>query len=127
MSMKRLCALTAALALAAATASQTLAAAGTDAVAYQMNAAHSGDNGIEGFRGKLKLLWTKNLGAGAISYPLIAVGLVIVTVADTGGYGTQLVALEGATGHIAWQQSISGTYFWSNAAYDNGQIFLVNF
>ncbi|HEY3638552.1 MAG TPA: PQQ-binding-like beta-propeller repeat protein [Rhizomicrobium sp.] len=128
--MKIMCSLATGVALAALGlgVSQTLAASsGDDAVAYQINAAHSGSNEISGFKGKLKLLWTKNLGAGAISYPLIAVGQVYVTVANTTGYGTQLFALESANGVVNWQQPISGTYFWSNAAYDNGQIFLVTY
>jgi outer membrane protein assembly factor BamB len=102
-------------------------AGGSDAVAYQINIAHNGRGTLEGFKGKLKSLWTRNLGAGAISYPLIADGMVFVTVANTGNYGTQLFALDAATGTTVWQQPISGTYFWSNAAYDNGQVFVVNY
>jgi outer membrane protein assembly factor BamB len=106
--------------------SGTNAARADDAVAYQINVAHSGQGSLAGFKGKLKLLWTENLGAGNISYPLIADGLVIVTVANKGSGGTQLIALNQTTGAVVWQQSISGTYPWSNAAYDSGQVFVIN-
>jgi outer membrane protein assembly factor BamB len=99
----------------------------SDAVAYQVDIAHSGQATLKGFKGKLKPLWTKNLGYGAISYPLIADGMVFVTAANTSGYGTQLFALDAASGATVWQQALSGTYFWSNAAYDKGQIFAVNY
>jgi outer membrane protein assembly factor BamB len=115
------------LTLAGTLACTGIAHAGGDAVAYQINIAHNGKGSLPGFKGKLKLLWTKNLGAGAISYPLIADGLVFVTVANTNNYGTQLFALDAATGATVWQQALSGTYFWSNAAYENGQVFVVNY
>lgn len=98
-----------------------------DAVAYQIDVAHSGHGKIAGFTGNLKLLWTVNLGAGAISYPLIADGLVFVTVANSGNYGTELFALNPTSGATVWKQALSGTYFWSNAAYENGQVFVVNY
>jgi outer membrane protein assembly factor BamB len=71
--------------------------------------------------------WTHTF-AGPVSYPLIADGKVFVTVADNGGsYGTNLYALDQATGAVLWSQPVSGTYFWSNAAYDGGQVFVLNY
>jgi outer membrane protein assembly factor BamB len=68
-------------------------------------------------------------GLGPVSYPLIADGRVFVTVADIPNfaYGTTLYALDQATGATLWSQTISGTYYWSNAAYDAGRVFVVNF
>jgi outer membrane protein assembly factor BamB len=48
-------------------------------------------------------------------------------VANTDDYGTQIFAIDAATGVTKWSHAISGTYFWSNAAYDHGQVFVVNF
>ena len=51
-----------------------------------------------------------------------------MTVASSGGSsGTTLYALSQATGATVWSQPISGTYHLSNAAYDSGQVFVVNF
>jgi outer membrane protein assembly factor BamB len=97
-----------------------------DAVTYQINIAHSGRNSLAGFKGGLKLLWTQNLGQGAISYPLIADDLVFVTAANASGSGTELFALDAATGDVVWRQAIGGKHNWSNAAYENGQVFVVN-
>lgn len=99
-----------------------------DAVAYQINSHHTG--AIE-FPHALHLpltrVWERNLD-GQVSYPLIADGKVIVTYANQGNYGTHLIALNQSDGKTAWGPiSIGGTYFWSNAAYDAGKIFVVNF
>ena len=97
------------------------------AVAYQIDPAHDGHVVFKSaFTGPLKQKWARDLG-GTVSYPLIAGGMVFVTVANTAGYGTQLYALNLRSGETIWQKAISGTYYWSNAAYDNGQIFVVNF
>ena len=51
-----------------------------------------------------------------------------MTVASSGGSsGTTLYALSQATGATVWSRPISGTYHLSNAAYDSGQVFVVNF
>jgi outer membrane protein assembly factor BamB len=69
----------------------------------------------------------KHQFTGPVSYPLIANGMVYVTVADNGGgYGTNLYALDQTSGATVWTQPISGTYFWSNAAYDGKRVFVVN-
>jgi outer membrane protein assembly factor BamB len=62
------------------------------------------------------------------SYPLIADGRVIVTTRrNGGGSGTRIRAIDIATGMTAWAHSLRGSYFWSNAAYDGGRVFVVNF
>lgn len=97
------------------------------AVTYQINQSHTGFVQTSGLNLPLKQKWAINLG-GAISYPLIAEGKVFVTVRNASSYGTKLYGINAATGEIAWGPiEISGTYYWSNAAYSNGRIFVVNF
>lgn len=97
-----------------------------DSVAYQNNAAHNGAVlEAAGLPTPLKQRWSVNVG-GASSYPLIAESMVFVTVANTSGSGTRLLALDIATGNTVWTKAIGGTYRWSNAAFDRGYIFLVN-
>jgi outer membrane protein assembly factor BamB len=127
------------LALAAAAMIPTLAASGTASAAssppsgpttdtaYQISSSHDGYSGDTTIAGPLTSRWTHSF-TGQISYPLIADGLVFVTVADvSSGYGTDLYALNQSDGSVVWSQFISGTYFWSNATYDNGQVFVVNY
>jgi outer membrane protein assembly factor BamB len=102
------------------------ASASSDAVTYQIDVGHSGQGSLQGFKGKLKLRWVQNLG-NAISYPLITSSMVYVTVAGDGNSGNKLYALDINTGAIVWQQTIGGTYRWTGAAYDNGQVFTVNY
>jgi outer membrane protein assembly factor BamB len=59
---------------------------------------------------------------------LIAQGLVFVTTtAANNGYGKTLMALDEHTGATIWSADIPGTYFFANAAYDSGKVFVVNF
>ncbi len=104
----------------------------SQAVAYQIDYAHSG-NVV--FSNPITFpnnpAWSVTLN-GAISYPLIAGGMVFVTTSNpgTGGniYGTSLYALDEQTGGIVWGPiAISGTYFWSTGTYDHGKIFVINF
>jgi len=102
---------------------------GSSAVAYQINPAHSG---YATFGHALTLppsaAWSIKLG-GTASYPLIADGRAFVLTAgsSTGGYGTQLYALDLATGSTVWGPvAIPGTYYWAGHTYDNGNIFVVN-
>lgn len=99
-------------------------------VAYQIDPAHSG-RALFGvplvFHGSPA--WSVTLG-GAASYPLIAGGKVFVLTrgSSTGGYGTQLYALDLASGAIAWgPTAIGGTYYWSGLAFENGRIFVLNY
>jgi outer membrane protein assembly factor BamB len=99
-----------------------------EAVAYQIGISHDGFSGDASIAAPLNLHWTRDL-SGSVSYPLIADGKVFITVVSTPGgeYGTTLYALDQATGATLWSQPISGTYYWSNAAYDSGRVFVVNF
>lgn len=97
------------------------------AVTYQINQAHSGFVRTQGLKLPLKQKWAVTL-AGSISYPLIAEGKVFVTTRTASSkYGTKLYALNATTGQRAWGPiDIPGTYYWSNAAYDAGLIFVIN-
>lgn len=96
------------------------------ATAYQNNAAHTGASDDAVAPTPVKR-WTVNLG-GAISYPLIVGDRVYVTVANTDGYGTKLVALDASSGATVWgPKDLGGTYYWSGLTYDAGQVFAVNY
>jgi outer membrane protein assembly factor BamB len=75
----------------------------------------------------LGVRWAVDLGA-AVSYPVIAEGMVFVTVRPPEGaaYGTTAVALDLATGSVRWTRPVSGAYYWSALAYDQERLFLVN-
>jgi outer membrane protein assembly factor BamB len=125
--------LAAAVAVPALTASGSAAAATspppgpTTDTAYQISISHDGFSGDTTIAPPLASRWTHSF-TGLVSYPLIADGMVFVTVADvSSGYGTDLYALSQSNGSVVWSQFISGTYYWSNATYDNGHIFVVNF
>src|SRR5258708_3230904 len=88
------------------------------AVAYQINKGHSGNITLSGgFSTPLTQMWSVNLG-GTVSYPVIAQGMVFVTVG-----GDQVFAIDLATGATVWEKVISG--YWSAAAYDNKTLFVV--
>ncbi|MDX6310471.1 MAG: hypothetical protein QOI06_3517 [Nocardioidaceae bacterium] len=101
------------------------AGAATTQTAYQVDIAHAGAS-AEAVRPPLLQKWSVNFGQ-PISYPLIVNGTVFVTVRDSGGYGTTLFALSETDGSTLWHHLIPGTYWWSNAAYDNGAVFVVNY
>lgn len=97
-----------------------------DAVTYQINPAHNGVLSDSRITPPLAQRWSRTFG-GQVSYPLIALGKVFVTVANNPGYGNQLYALDAATGQIAWGPiPINGTYWSATAAYDAGNLFVVN-
>jgi outer membrane protein assembly factor BamB len=96
------------------------------AVAYQINQAHSGLQQDDFLRPPLAQRWSHTFPSSS-SYPLIAGGKVFVTVRNVSQYGTTLYALDEATGATAWSRPIPGTYYWSNAAYEGGRVFVVNF
>ena len=104
----------------------------SQSVAYQIDYAHSGS---AVFPYSITLpdsqAWSVTLN-GAISYPLIAGGMVYVTTANPGPsggtYGTSLYALNEQNGGVVWGPvSISGIYNWSAPAFDHGKIFVINF
>jgi outer membrane protein assembly factor BamB len=104
----------------------------TESVAYQINSAHSG---YAPFGLPLAFpsspTWSVKLG-GAASYPVIADGKVFVLTAgsplSTNGYGTQLYALDLATGSTVWGPvAIPGTYKWAGHTCEGGKVFVVNY
>lgn len=103
----------------------------SQSVTYQIDYAHSGRAVFPySITFPSNPAWSVTLN-GAISYPLIAGGMVYVTTSSpvTGtGYGTSLYALDEQTGAIVWGPvAISGTYHWSASTYDHGKIFVINF
>jgi outer membrane protein assembly factor BamB len=114
--------------VSAATASPSLASSSEIAVAYQINPLHSGDIAFSrALRFPLRKRWSIDLG-GMVSYPLIAGGKVFVTVSNSGTAGTKLYALDESSGQNAWGPvDLGGTRGWSNAAFDNGRVFAVNY
>ncbi|MGD0192050.1 MAG: PQQ-binding-like beta-propeller repeat protein [Rhizomicrobium sp.] len=125
------------LALIAVPADGANANGPTDAVAYQMNVAHSGGVSMKGFAPPLTLLWSQTgLQSGPASYPLIADGKVFVTTNafdQFGNYnGIELYALNATTGAILWNVNINNQFedfvdLTGNAAYDNGQVFVADY
>jgi outer membrane protein assembly factor BamB len=105
------------------------------ATAYQITPDHRGVGEVTGdLVFPSTALWTISL-PGLISYPLIVDGRVFVTVvnvnkavANANKYGTLLYAFDARTGKTLWGPiAISGTYFWSNATYADGAVYVVNF
>jgi outer membrane protein assembly factor BamB len=96
------------------------------AVAYQIDATHSGAQ-FDTVTPPLTQRWLRVLG-GQISYPLIVGGRIFVTVANPVSYGTKLYALDEANGDTLWGPvDLGGSYGWSNAAYEAGRVFVVNY
>jgi len=101
-----------------------------ESVAWQNNTAHDGFDPASPLVTPLTLKWSRDLsatGVTSISYPLIARGLVFVTTATKTNYGNILMALDESTGATIWSADVGGTYFFANAAYDSGKVFVVNF
>jgi len=121
-----LTALLGAFAVPAGAATTAVPAGPTSATAYQISIAHAGYSADTSIAPPLSKKWSVSFGGG-VSYPLIVGNKVFVTVANASGYGTELYALSSSTGKTVWSQAIAGTYFWSNAAYDGGQVFVVNY
>jgi outer membrane protein assembly factor BamB len=109
----------------AGAATAAVPAGPTSAVAYQISIAHDGYSADTSIAPPLSQKWSVSF-TGGVSYPLIVGNKVFVTVANNGSYGTQLYALNKNTGKTIWSQAITGTYNWSNAAYDGGQVFVIN-
>jgi outer membrane protein assembly factor BamB len=123
----RLTTLLAGLALLGPLALATPALASTDQdVAYQLDPAHDGYQTNDPITAPLTQVWSESFG-GAVSYPLIANGVVYVTVDSTSGYGTTLYAIQQATGATLWSHALGGTYSFSGIAYDAGRVFAVDY
>jgi outer membrane protein assembly factor BamB len=113
----------------------TVAAAGSDAVAYQVDPRHDGQQ-VRGTlnAGSLTRKWTVTLGiasssqptAGNVSYPVIARGRVFVTVENSTASGSDLYALNASTGAIDWSVGVPGPLGFSALAYDGQRIFALD-
>ena len=110
-------------------------AAASEAVAYQIDSRHDGDQGGPPLSTKsLRRKWTVTLGgkgggdaeAGDVSYPIIAGGRIFVTVENARSYGSELYALNAATGKKEWSVALGGTYGFSALAYDGQRVFALN-
>jgi outer membrane protein assembly factor BamB len=103
------------------------AQADDQAVAYQIDPAHTGGQPADELYPPLSQVWSVDLG-GSVSYPLIANGIAYVTVANTNTSGSRLYALNLYTGATLWGPiQLGGPYGFSAAAYDAGQVFAINF
>jgi outer membrane protein assembly factor BamB len=99
----------------------TIVVPSADAVAYQMNAAHTGAVTFKSVALPANSAWSVDVG-GSASYALIVRGQVFVTVAVNGN--SQLLALNGTTGATVWGPiAFPGAV---NAAYDGGHVFVVS-
>jgi outer membrane protein assembly factor BamB len=110
---------------------KTFAAVPPDrSVTWQNNPTHDGFDPASPLVPPLSLKWSRDFSASgvvSISYPLIAQGMVFVTTTTENNYGDTLVALNEHTGTTIWSANIPGTYYFANAAYDSGKVFVVNF
>lgn len=104
----------------------------SDAVAYQVDPAHDGDQ----VKGPLKAAslvqkWSVTLGSKFgprnVSYPLIAGGRVFATVPNGANSGSNLFALNATTGAVDWSVSLggAGTSSFSKPAYDGRRVFTI--
>lgn len=103
------------------TSTVTIAAYSIDSVGFQITPSHSGAIKFNSVSFPAHDKWSVDVG-GKPSYAVIADGKVIVTVSV--GTGSQLLALDQATGSTVWGPVvIAGT---ANAAYDNGTVFVIS-
>lgn len=98
-------------------------------VAWQNNQTHDGFDRGSSLVPPLTMKWKRDLtsaGVTSISYPLIAQGMVYITV-TTSNSTESLLALDETTGATVWSADVTGTYGFANAAYDAGKVFVVNY
>lgn len=111
-------------------------AATSEADTYQIDPAHDGRQATGVLRTvPLHKKWPVTLGgkstsgaagAGDVSYPIIAGGLVFVTVENASGHGSVLYALRAGTGAKAWSVHLPGTFGFSALAYGGRRLFALN-
>jgi outer membrane protein assembly factor BamB len=96
-----------------------------DAVALQITPTHAGAISFKSMSFPTSRTWSVDLG-GQPSYALIADGKVFVTVKVGLGSatGSQLIALDQATGHTVWGP-IQLPQGWAFPAYDGGKVFVI--
>jgi outer membrane protein assembly factor BamB len=120
----------------ASAARRVTVAATSEAVAYQIDPAHDGRQAAGVLHtSSLHKKWSVTLGgkdssgaagAGDVSYPIIASGLVFVTVENASGHGSVLYALRAGTGAKAWSVHLPGTFGFSALAYGGRRLFALN-
>jgi outer membrane protein assembly factor BamB len=121
-------ALLAIAAVIAAVPAAARAAIADQSVAYQLDPQHDGNLTSVPLTPPLAKQWSDTFGNG-LSYPLVVNGVVYVSAGPTGGQGggSNLYAINEATGDTRWSRTLgSGTYGWSDIAYDAGRVFGVN-
>lgn len=96
----------------------------SEAVAFQIDAAHSGIANAATPKFPLLSGWQRTF-ASAVSYPLIAGGRVFVIVAPSSNGSAQLAAIDQTTGLDAWPAISIGSAFSAAHAYDQGRIFVI--
>ncbi len=102
----------------------TIAPPSIDAVAYQINPAHTGAVTFASLSSPFPTnpAWSVDVG-GTPSYALIVDGEVIVTVKLSSG-SSEMLALDQTTGNTVWGPVLVGGL--ANATYDNGRVFVVS-
>jgi outer membrane protein assembly factor BamB len=101
------------------------AAASPATIGYRGDASHDGR--VTGAPdAPLGVLWAKDMGA-AMSYPVVADGLVFVSVRNRDVYGTTIYALDATSGVVRWSRANPGTYWYGGMAYEQGRLFVLNF
>ncbi len=100
----------------------TISPASKDAVAFQINPAHTGAVNFASLAFPTSSKWSVDVG-GTPSYALIAQGMVFITVTIANN-SSQLIALDQATGATVWGPVvIAGS---ANAAYEGGKVFVLS-
>jgi outer membrane protein assembly factor BamB len=108
-------------AVTSASSSVSVVPPSKDAVAFQLNATHSGTTSFNAVALPTSKKWTVNVG-GSPSFAVIANGKVYLTVSAAGN--STLVVLDQATGANAWGPvSLVGS---ANAAYDSGVLLVLS-
>src|SRR5690348_2595356 len=77
-----------------------------DATGFQANAARDGLSAEPGLQPPLGQRWSKDLGGGTASYPVVTDGVVAVSVPK--GAGAAVIALDAATGASVWTRTVAG-------------------
>lgn len=117
------CGLCAQLASATAPSSSS-----NDAVAFQIDAAHTGTQVDSTLTIPFSQLWKVTL-PGYISYPIITTDSAFVTATDETGVPS-VWSLDIATGQTRWKKTLTpvpGGRIWSNATIDLGRVFAVGY
>lgn len=102
--------------------------AADEAVAFQINAAHTGVSGVVAPSFPASAAWSKTFD-GTLSYPLIAMGKVfVIETAFQNRTIVRLHALDRATGTVAWGPAILPDRVQAAShAFDNGKVFVATF